>query len=98
MRQPGTVSCVRRCTSSPRQTLLTSFVVYFACETCGAIWQAERPLHQKASAGNLDRGSSGGSPAADSSLSAVRRGGFAQHLILGSLPASGSADLKSQRT
>ena len=42
MAQPTSNACSRCGKSGPKQTLLTWYVAYFMCQSCGAVWNVER--------------------------------------------------------
>ena len=42
MSQTTFAPCTRCGASDPKQTLLTPYVAYFMCRSCGAVWNLER--------------------------------------------------------
>ena len=50
MSLPVPSGCLRCGASGPKQTLLTSYVVYYSCLQCGAVWNVERNASEQGSA------------------------------------------------
>jgi hypothetical protein len=71
MAQPTSNACSRCGTSGPKQTLLTSYVAYFMCQSCGAVWNVERSPDEKGQRGCAPRAttSCGCDPAQESQSS-----------------------------
>ena len=47
MSQTTFAPCTRCGASDPKQTLLTPYVAYFMCRSCGAVWNLERSPDQQ---------------------------------------------------